>query len=172
MAKKNISIKEAFEKEIELLRQNNKFSTADNYKRALSSISEFSNGAESALSSVDEDFIRRYNLYLYSRGIKRNSVSFYMRILRAVHNKAVRNRIIPRPRHEISLFENVYTGIDRGIKRSVDDKLINKVSQLDLKDNAPLEMARDFFIFCYCARGMAFVDMAFLKKSSNKQYEP
>ena len=37
---------------------------------------------------MTEDFILEYDSWLRKKGITRNSVSFYMRILRSVYNKA------------------------------------------------------------------------------------
>nr|MBQ5605438.1 site-specific integrase [Bacteroidales bacterium] len=113
------------------------------------------------LSSVTEQVISGYAAYLSNRGLMRNSISFYMRILRTVYNKAVRQKLAP-PTHA---FYGVYTGIDRTRKRSVDESVIACLYRLDLPQGGSLAFARDLFIFSYCTRGMAFVDMAYLKRS-------
>ena len=113
------------------------------------------------LSSVTEQVISGYAAYLLNRGLMRNSISFYMRILRTVYNKAVRQKLAP-PTHA---FYGVYTGIDRTRKRAVDESVIACLYQLDLPQGGSLAFARDLFIFSYCTRGMAFVDMAYLKRS-------
>lgn len=38
-----------------------------------------------------------------------------------------------------------------------------RLRQLDLTHSPSLALARDIFIFSYCTRGMAFVDIAFLR---------
>ena len=63
-------------------------------------------------------------------------------------------------------MQNVYTGIDKTRKRAVDEKLIATLFKLELAKNSSLELARDIFIFSFCTRGMAFVDIAYLKKSN------
>lgn len=83
-----------------------------------------------------------------------------MRILRSVYNKAVRRRLA----EPASPFGGVYTGVDRTRKRAIDERLIARLKNLDLPVSGPLPLARDLFVFSYCARGMAFVDMAFLRK--------
>lgn len=113
------------------------------------------------LSSVTEQVISGYAAYLSNMGLTRNSISFYMRILRTVYNKAVRQKLAP-PTHA---FYGVYTGIDRTRKRAVDESVIACLYQLDLPQGGSLAFARDLFIFSYCTRGMAFVDMAYLKRS-------
>lgn len=83
-----------------------------------------------------------------------------MRILRSVYNKAVRRRLA----EPASPFGGVYTGVDRTRKRAIDERLIARLKSLDLPVSGALPLARDLFVFSYCMRGMAFVDMAFLRK--------
>ncbi len=85
-----------------------------------------------------------------------------MRVLRSVYNKAVRRHIV----EQANPFQNVYTGIDKTKKRAVDESVISRLCKFDLTNDSHLELARDIFIFSYCAHGMAFVDMAFLKKKN------
>ena len=113
------------------------------------------------LSSVTEQVISGYAVYLSNRGVMRNSISFYMRILRTVYNKAVRQKLA----QPTNAFYGVYTGIDRTRKRAVDESVIACLHQLDLPQGGSLAFTRDLFIFSYCTRGMAFVDMAYLKSS-------
>ena len=91
----------------------------------------------------------------------RNSISFYMRNLRAIYNKAVKQKIVRKK----DLFLEVYTGIDKTRKRAVDEELISKLYNLKLDNNDSLSFTRDIFIFSYCMRGMSFVDIAYLKKT-------
>jgi len=114
------------------------------------------------LSALTEQVITDYNSFLIQRGLVRNSVSFYMRILRAVYNKAVRQKLIVQ-QHP---FTEVYTGIDRTRKRAVSESIIAQLHRLELDAGTPLALCRDMFIFSYCTRGMAFVDIAYLKKSN------
>lgn len=145
--------------QIEYLRRCNKHGTAKNYERAMSSFAEFLSG-DIAIVAFNEQLVENYNAYLSQRGIVRNSISFYMRILRSVYNKAVRRHIV----EQTNPFQNVYTGIDKTKKRAVDEAVISKLCKLDLSNDVHLELTRDVFVFSYCARGMAFVDIAFLKK--------
>ena len=134
--------------------------TARNYRRTLNSFSGFLNGADIPFSLLDERLVGRYNDWLQRRRIVRNTVSFYMRVLRAVFNKAVREGIVP----QSSPFRNVYTGVDRTRKRAVGEETVIRLRRLNLEHSPSLALARDIFIFSYCARGMAFVDIAFLRK--------
>ena len=148
------------EKQIACLRADGKLGTARNYRRTLNSFSGFLNGADIPFSLLDERLVGRYNDWLQRRRIVRNTVSFYMRVLRAVFNKAVREGIVP----QSSPFRNVYTGVDRTRKRAVGEETVIRLRRLNMEHSPSLALARDIFIFSYCARGMAFVDIAFLRK--------
>lgn len=150
--------------QIEYLNSCNRYSTARNYLRTKNSIALYCNNKDLPLSAVDESFIDGYNLFLQQRGLVRNSISFYMRILRAVYNKAQRQHVIEQNR--ANPFINVYTGVDRTRKRAVNEKIILQLYKLDLKHSPALTLARDLFLFSYCTRGMAFVDMAYLSRSN------
>ena len=146
--------------QIEQLRATNRLGTAKNYEKTMCSFGEFLGDVRLPLSSLTEQVITDYNSYLIQRGLVRNSVSFYMRVLRAIYNKAVRQKLIEQ-QHP---FTEVYTGIDRTRKRAVSESIIAQLHRLELEAGTPLALCRDMFIFSYCTRGMAFVDIAFLKK--------
>lgn len=144
------------------LKQFNKLGTANNYLHTLYSFMDFLDGYNIGIDCLTEILVERYDLYLLNRGLKRNSISFYMRILRSVYNKAVKQRLVL----QTNPFANVYTGVDVTKKRAVQPQILSIISRLDLSDKPAMQFARDLFLFSFYARGMSFVDMAFLKKSS------
>lgn len=148
--------------QIDQLEASRRFGTARNYHRALNSLSSYFNGEDLPFQALTEQVVEHYGAALEQRGIVRNSVSFYMRILRSVYNKAVRLHLV----EQSYPFRHVYTGVDTTRKRAVDERIIARLFQLDLRHSDSLTRARDLFIFSYCTRGMAFVDMAYLRKTN------
>ncbi len=148
--------------QVEQLRATNRLGTAKNYEKTMCSFREFLGDVRLPLSALTEQVITDYNAFLVQRGLVRNSVSFYMRVLRAIYNKAVRQKLIEQ-QHP---FTEVYTGIDRTRKRAVSESIIAQLHRLELEAGTSLALCRDMFIFSYCTRGMAFVDIAYLRKSN------
>lgn len=148
-------------KQVAALEAAGRLGTARNYERALSSFSVFLGGGDISFAVFSELLVEDYDCYLRRRGVVRNTVSFYMRILRSVYNKAVEQRLA----EQTYPFRHVYTGIDRTRKRAVDEGIIRRLNHLDLSASAALSFARDLFIFSYGTRGMAFVDLAYLRKT-------
>ena len=147
------------QEQIDLLRLCNRLGTAQNYINTMHRFARFL-GRDIPIASVTEQLIERFNASLLQCGVVRNTVSFYMRILRSVYNKAVRNGLV----EQTAPFKNVYTGIDRTRKRAVGESVIARFIGLDLSRSAPLSLARDLFLFSFYTRGMAFVDMVYLRR--------
>lgn len=138
----------------------NRLGTARNYRRTLNSINNFLKGADVPMSTFDYRIVESYNYWLQVRGVMRNTISFYMRILRSIYNKAVLQHIT----EQTYPFRNVYTGVDRTQKRAMTEQALLRLKNMKLEPKSQLAMTRDIFIFSYCMRGMSFVDMAYLRK--------
>ena len=144
---------------IALLWQLGRERTSETYTATLKSFMSFRNNQDVPLDGINDKLILLYEAWLKSRGVCMNTVSFYMRILRAVYNRAVEKELTPQ-RYP---FRHVYTGIDKTVKRAVSIKVIKSLKKLDLSSQPSLDFARDMFLFSFYTRGMSFVDMAHLR---------
>ena len=134
--------------------------TAETYRATLSSFRQFREGKDIAFSELDSDVTESYERYLMEKDIALNTISFYMRILRAVYNKAVRQCLTA----DRQPFATVYTSIGRTVKRAVTIDVIRRIKDMEPRSKTG-ELARDMFLFSFYTRGMSFVDMAYLKPS-------
>jgi len=158
----HVSVLDFMKNQIRLMRNANRLGTAQNYEKTMKNFAEFLGGVNLPFSAMTEQLIADYNAFLVQRGMVRNSISFYMRIMRAVYDKAVRQKLV----EQSHPFTEVYTGIDRTRKRALSESIIVQLHRLELEVGTPLAFCRDMFIFSYCTRGMAFVDIAYLKKTN------
>ena len=142
------------------LQQMGKQRTSETYRCTLKSFMQFREDKDVLLDDIDSDLMLMYEAYLHNRGLTKNSTSFYMRILRAVYNRAVEKNLTTNR----NPFKHVYTGIDKTIKRAIPLKAIKQIKNLDLSLQPSLDFARDMFLFSFYTRGMSFIDMAYLKK--------
>ncbi len=147
------------ELQIELLEQEMRLSTARNYRTTMKSFGNFLNHEDITFQMLTGKLVSDYEQWLFNRGVVRNTSSFYLRVLRAVYNKAVKQGLVK----QCNPFKDVYAGVDRTRKRAINEELILKLMNLKLKNKA-LRQARDFFVVSYCTRGMSFVDIAFLER--------
>lgn len=143
------------------LKQKGQIRTSETYTSTLNNFKKFLAGEDIMLDSIPGEVIENYEAWNRQRGVTANTISFYMRILRAVYNRAVEQDII----ENRNPFRRVFTGVDKTVKRALPLKDISRIKSMDLSLNPELDFARDMFILSFMLRGMSFIDMAFLKKS-------
>ncbi|MDE6633585.1 MAG: site-specific integrase [Muribaculaceae bacterium] len=146
------------------LKCNGKTRTGETYWASLNSFRKFREGQDIRLDTITSGVMEGYQAWLQRNEIALNTISFYIRIIRAVYNRAVEEEMIEN-RHP---FRRVYTGVEKTVKRALPLELIRKINGLDLTLKPKLQYARDMFILSFMLRGMSFIDMAFLKKRDLK----
>lgn len=135
--------------------------TAETYRATRRSLSRFLGNRILQVRKFTTSTAEEYEGYLKEKGLSMNSISFYMRIMRAVYNEAVRNGLVL----DSKPFAHVYTGVAKTPKRSIGMDAIRKLSEA--KDlNEGQKLARDIFLFSFLTRGMSFVDIANLTKDN------
>lgn len=114
------------------------------------------------LRQIDAKLVHSYEAYLRNVArVCRNTSSFYLRVFRAVYNRAVGQGILVQ-QHP---FRGVYTGIDKTGKRSIPAHEMSRIKQLAEPLSSEQELARDVFLMCFYLRGISFIDLAHLLQS-------
>ncbi len=134
--------------------------TAMTYRSTLGSLRRFRMGEDVSLKDVEAQLVEDYGAWLRASGLAPNTVSFYMKVLRAAYNRAV-GQGLTRDRKP---FHTVCTRAEKTRKRAITPREMRRIRDLDLSSRPHLELARDMFLFLFYCRGMAFVDAAHLKK--------
>ena len=153
-----------FRKQIAKKEQMQCVGTKNNYTNAVNRFIEFRNQKDLTFSQMTADMMEMYQAWLWNRGVGQNTVSFYLRTLRTLHHKAVEAGQAT----SNDIFAHVQTANVRTAKRAISIKDIRNIEKLELQIGSSIDKARDLFLLSFYLRGMAFVDMAFLKKSDLK----
>ncbi len=116
---------------------------------------------------VDLDYriLKKFEGFLYERGVKTNTVSYYMRTLRAVYNRAIKEGMVDESLYPFKTYKIISTST---VKRAISKDEIIKIRDLNLDDDRGLRLSRDIFMFSFYTRGMSFVDIIWLKVSNVK----
>ncbi|MCM1070045.1 MAG: site-specific integrase [[Clostridium] fimetarium] len=146
---------------IDECRRVGKVSAAEHYSSALNSLMRFRGDAELAFEAFDSALLMAYECHLRAGNLTPNTTSYYMRKLRAIYNRAVDRGLTP----QRNPFRKVYTGVAKTKKRAVTLDVLRALRDMDLAVDPMSELARDIFLFSFYTRGMAMVDIAYLRKS-------
>jgi len=89
--------------------------TARAYQTASRGLAYFSGKSRFTLTDIRPSLLREFQEDMIEKGKTLNTVSFYMRNLRAIYNRAIRESLIESPRR--SPFAGVYTGVEQTKKK-------------------------------------------------------
>lgn len=141
---------------IEKLRKIGKRRTADRYATTIRSLKRYLGCEDITFERIDGEVIQGYEQWMLTRGLCRNTTSFYIRNLRSIYNHAVDDGAVV----SCSPFKHVYTGIDKTVKRALPLEAVKRLKEVDLSKKPRMAFARDMFLFSFYTRGMSFIDMA------------
>ena len=154
--------------------------TAAAYRTVTRGLIRFNKGEDIPLTQINGNLMKEFEIYLKAANKKPNTISYYMRNLRAIFNKAVKNYLVDMPRE--NPFAGVFTGTTKTMKRALSLEEITQIHDLDFDEYLAgenvgtrkhthfenLSRSRRYFLFCFYTRGMSFVDLTFLKKENIK----
>lgn len=181
-----ISLSNYTNKLIGRLERNGQQRTARAYRSATARLLRFNKGKDIPLKAINITLINDFEQELKDCGLSLNTISFYMRNLRVICKKAIEEGVMERPRDDP--FKDVFTGVDKTLKRALEIQQIRRLYELDyshilsvtnkkkqLNTSVSKRTATScsglytgwrLFFFCFYARGMSFIDMAYLRKEN------
>lgn len=148
------------EQVIKLFANENREASVRHYRSLRNSFIKFMNEEEILLKDINEEKVKEYELWMINRKLHINTIAFYMRNLKALWNRGLREGLI----HDCpSPFKGINTGIGKSEKKAVKEEVIRKIENIDIKKlTEKVAQARLFFLFCYYTQGMPFIDLAHL----------
>lgn len=145
------------------LEQRAKHGTSGNYRAMLSAFEKFAGHPNTRLRELSATRLAEFEQYLQSGQLEQNTVTFYLCNLRAVYNKARRMGLVEQGKNP---FEEISFRMDKTRKRAISPDTMRRIADADFGTRTWLTQARDLFLFSFYARGMSFVDMAYLSQEA------
>lgn len=133
---------------------------AEFYKTASKNLLSFLDKNDVDFKYLNAKLLDDFQQHLLERGVKTNSISVYLRTIRAIFNKAINDNIVS---DRFYPFKKVKIKQEQTVKRSLTKEDITSIKELDLTMSPDLQFARDIFLFSFYNRGMNYIDICFLK---------
>lgn len=158
------------DKVIGKLKEDKKFPAVHTYTATKNSFMKYSEetGGTMAVSEIYTcGRLKGYEDWLRQRKASWNTVSTYMRTLKALYNRMLEDRLVE---YVPKLFDDVYTKVESQTKRSLTDRQENTLIKADaeaLQEDMQRTLAYCLLMFYF--RGMAFIDLAHLRKQDLKE---
>lgn len=148
---------------IEKANREGRYSTANAYQCTLHSYQQFSKNTLLTFDDLTQEHIKQYEQVMMKDGLKYNTISLYLRMLRSICNQAIKQR--EARINTFELFQNVFMGNKPTLKRAIKPAIITKLSEADLSGTPQLAYSRDLFLLSFYLQGIPFVDLAYMRKS-------
>lgn len=109
---------------------------------------------------IDEAFLSAFEGWMRSKGNKETTLSFQMRTLRAMFNRAIKAKIVSREKNPFNEYK-ISKFNTRTPKRALSKADMMKIIDADCSQGKEIEQfAHDIFVFSYLCGGISFVDIA------------
>lgn len=159
------------DKLIQTLNEQGNIGNAYIYQATFDSFKDFSKGRKYLIAEVDYHAVSKYKEYLHKRifiskknkvekKLSVNTISIYLRTLRAIIKRALNEGIIEESQYP---FNKISIKSEKTRKRAVNKDVIKMVENMDVSQEENLQLYKDLFMFSFYNRGMNFVDLAYLK---------
>ncbi|WP_190808383.1 site-specific integrase [Flagellimonas sp. S3867] len=142
------------------LKAAHRYGTARNYSGIVSVLKTFTKGKDLKFNELNYDFIKRFERYHYAKGNSVNSLSSYLRAIKAIYNKGIKAGLIESEAYPFIHYTIRQTPTE---KRALSIEDIRKIITLELPKDMVLFRYRNYFICSFLLYGMNFTDMAHLK---------
>ena len=146
-----------------------RYGTAYIYGYALKAFQDFKKSEDISFSTLNRVEMKQFELFLLKSGRSWNTISTYIRALRAVYNRAVDDDMV---KGEYRLFNGVFTGVTSEKKLAlsaaemrilIDENKDKKVGEV-VKSSKGLLKARHLMLLMLLLQGIGFADLVHLRK--------
>jgi site-specific recombinase XerD len=126
---------------------------------ALSFIKKHNGGKDISFQQINYEFLKKLETEHLAEGHSLNSLSVYLRTVRAIYNRAINQNVAKREWYPFSRYSIRSTKTQ---KRAITKNDIKKIEEYKTKPGTQDFHARNYFMFSFYMIGMNFTDMAYL----------
>lgn len=161
-----LAFKEYSQQLVQTMFSINKAGNAIIYQTATNKLMSYANNPKLKFTDINYKFLEGFKNDLIKSGLKANSISNYFRTLRAIYNKAIKEKIVDRAHYP---FLDITVKTEKTAKRAISLEELIKITKLDLKQHSQEWKARSYFLLSFALRGASFTDIAYLKPENIKK---
>lgn len=141
------------------LQRMNRVGSAIAYSQAIHSLEGFAKRKTLDFSDITYSFLIKYEEQLMVEGKKKNSVSAYLRQIRALYNKAINEEVVPASFYPFNKYK---IRTEKTVQRNLSEEQLRKVWNTNLDLNEQQEFALDLYRLMFLLIGINFSDLATL----------
>lgn len=147
------------ERLIESMKKSGNNGNADVYSLVKNKLNEYI--GEIPFEAINYEFLKGFESHMMEEGLSHNTISMYLRTLRAVFNRAIDSDVVSQ---DIYPFRKYKIKPSKPNKRNLPAGVISQIANCKLRKKT--EFARDFFMLSFYLIGMNVIDLYNLKQNN------
>jgi len=159
---KRVTFRSFNQKIIDELKLAKRLGNASCYEQAQRFLDKYTDNAELTFQQINFRLLKKLESEHLAKENSLNSLSFYLRTIRATYNRAMKEGIVKRDNYP---FANYSIKDTKPAKRAIKMSEIGKIRDIKLPVGTSIWNARNYFMFSFYNIGMNFADIAHLKKT-------
>jgi integrase/recombinase XerD len=143
-----------------------KLGNASVYEQAISFLKRHANDKDLSFDEITFTLLKSIEAKFLSENNSLNGLSFYLRTIRAIYNRAIKEGIASREKYPFTTYSIKET---KTRKRAIRKTDMDKIKDAQFEPGSPRWHTRNIFLFSFYNRGMNFADIAKLRMSDIEQ---
>ncbi len=141
-------------------------SYADQFRYTMIILSDYTKTKSLFFKQIDLKFLQDFETYLIQKGLKTNSISYYIRTIRTIYNYAINEGIASLKNYPFRKFK---IKAEKTRKRNVPMQTITAIKKIELSQKKAY--ARDMFLLSFYLIGINFKDLYYASGLKNGRLE-
>jgi integrase/recombinase XerD len=133
------------------------------YQTAVNRFLQFYGKDDIPFDNINYKLLDGFIHSLTVQGLKINSISNYLRSLRAIYNRAIKEKLVERSLYP---FYDIKIKVEKTQKRAISNDDVLKLKNAAVEVGSAPWKAINFFFLSYCLIGISFTDLAYLTKEN------
>ena len=142
------------------LKQSGRVGNSIVYKCAINKLKTFWEKSSLPINNFNYKLLTDFNNYMLKEGLKINAISNYMRTIRAIYNRAIKDGLISQNEYPFSMFK---IKNERTASRALTLDEMRRFVMLDIANGSSTQYWRDLFLLSFYLIGINYADMFTLK---------
>lgn len=147
---------------VDRLNKSGKVGNARAYENTLKRLISYLGHNRLRFEDITFDFLEDLQANMLGKGIRQNTISFYLRTVRTIYNKAIKAKLVDRNKYP---FDDFSIKHESTAKRAVGRDIIRLIESVELPTGSPIWHYRNYFMLSFYLIGISFVDLSFIKWS-------
>jgi integrase/recombinase XerD len=144
------------------MRQLKRIGNARSYDGIIQVLTKYLKGKDIKFEELSYSFLNKFELaYLSKEGNSKNGLAVYMRTIRAIYNRAIKDGLIGQEHYPFSLYK---IKTEPTQKRAIDFQSLKAIELLEFQENDTLFHARNYFLLSFYLMGISYTDLAHLTR--------